>query len=70
MPVPADMRCSSPGRMTALVPVLSACSSAPSSTQDRISMSACGWLPKPWPGATRSSLMTSSGPTPAKRGSR
>jgi hypothetical protein len=32
IPVPALMRCTSPGRITALVPVLSLCSTAPSST--------------------------------------
>jgi hypothetical protein len=31
-PVPADMRCTSPGRITEPVPIESLCSSAPSST--------------------------------------
>src|SRR5258705_5294822 len=35
-----------------------------------ISMSRCEWVPKPWPGATRSSLMTLKSRKPMLRGSR
>jgi hypothetical protein len=38
-PVPADIRCTSPGLITALVPVVSLCASAPSRTQLVLSMS-------------------------------
>ena len=49
-PVPADMRCTSPGRITEPVPMLSLCCSAPSSTYEMISMSRCPCCPKPLPG--------------------
>src|SRR5207245_762266 len=52
------------------VPMLSLCSSAPSKTYDTISMSACGCAGKPSPPATRSSLMTRSGPKPMCAGSK
>ena len=42
----------SPGRMTVPLPMLSLCSSAPSSTYVMISMSRCGCVGKPWPART------------------
>ena len=44
------------------VPVESWCTSEPRSTQVTISMSRCGWVSNPVPGATMSSLFTSSSP--------
>ena len=41
------------------------CSRRPESTQVTISMSRWPWVPKPWPGATTSSLLTSSRPWPS-----
>ena len=52
-PVPALMRCTSPGRITEPVPMESLCASAPSSTYEMISMSRCGCVPKPPPPARR-----------------
>src|SRR3954468_4381455 len=48
--------------MTPLWPVESWCTSEPCSTQVTISMSWCGWVSKPVPGSTTSSLLTSSSP--------
>jgi hypothetical protein len=68
-PVPADMRCTSPGRMIELVPMLSLCWSAPSSTYEMISMSRWECAPKPCPDCTRSSLITRSARNPMCAGS-
>nr|CRL81045.1 hypothetical protein CPGR_04259 [Mycolicibacter nonchromogenicus] len=62
MPVPADMRCASPGWMTPAFPIESRWLSAPDSTQVTISASRCGWVSKPALGSTMSSLLTSSSP--------
>ncbi|KVL79256.1 hypothetical protein WJ47_27430 [Burkholderia ubonensis] len=62
IPVPALIRCTSPGRMIDPLPMLSRCASAPSSTQVTISMSRCGCMPKPRVGAIRSSFSTRSAP--------
>src|SRR4051795_6249047 len=48
--------------ITPLCPVESWCTSDPCSTQVTISMSWCGWVSKPVPGSTMSSLLTSSSP--------
>ncbi len=48
--------------MTPLWPSESWWTRPPSSTQVMISMSRCGWVSKPVPGATMSSLETSSSP--------
>src|SRR4051794_7067836 len=48
--------------MTPLCPVESWCTSDPCITQVTISMSRCGWVSKPVPGSTTSSLLTSSSP--------
>src|SRR4051812_10313352 len=48
--------------MTPLWPVESWCTRDPCITQVTISMSWCGWVSKPVPGATTSSLFTSSSP--------
>src|SRR5713101_611695 len=70
MPVPAVIRCTSPAGMTLLVPRLSRCSTAPSRTYVIISISRWGWVPKPLPGATRSSLITRSTENPFSLGSK
>ena len=62
MPVPALIRWASPGWISPECPVESWCTSEPSSTQVTISMSRCGWVSKPRPGRTTSSLLTSSSP--------
>jgi hypothetical protein len=69
MPVPADIRCATPGVMTPEFPAESWWASAPSSTQVTISMSWWAWAPKPWPAATRSSLLTRRRPWPTLAGS-
>ena len=69
MPLPALIICTSPGRMTEPVPIESSWARAPSSTYEKISMSRCGWVPKPWPAATRSSLITSRSEKPTCFGS-
>src|ERR1700755_434016 len=48
--------------MTPLLPAESRCASEPSSTHVTISMSRCGWVSKPAPGATMSSLLNSNTP--------
>jgi hypothetical protein len=68
-PVPAVMRCTSPGLISEPVPIESLCASVPSSTYEMISMSRCACFPKPTPGCTRSSLMTRSARNPMKLGS-
>ena len=62
MPVPALIRWASPGVMMPLWPVESRWTSDPSTTQVTISMSRWGWVSKPAPGATVSSLLTSRTP--------
>jgi hypothetical protein len=68
-PLPALMRCTSPARRTPELPAESACSSAPDTTHVTISMSRCECSSKPAPGATTSSLQTTSGPNPVFAGS-
>jgi hypothetical protein len=68
-PEPADISCTSPGRISDPVPMLSRWARTPSSTTEMISMSAWPWVAKPAPGRTRSSLITRSGPKPMCLGS-
>src|SRR5437588_2851139 len=56
--------------MTPLCPWESWCTRLPRSTQVTISMSLCGWVSKPLPGFTTSSLDTSSSPKWVLRGSK
>jgi hypothetical protein len=62
IPVPADIRWASPGRITPELPIESRWVNSPESTQVTISASRCGWVPNPEAGATTSSLLTSSSP--------
>ena len=61
-PVPADIICTSPWRIMLPLPMLSLCAKSPSSGMEIISISRCGWVPKPCPPATWSSLITRNTP--------
>ena len=67
-PFPADIACTSPGRITDSFPMLSLCASLPVSGIVIISMFLCGWVSNPRPGAITSSLKTRMSPKPINFG--